>query len=550
MSTSSGLNKTDREKNSKVGNGRVSFLSRFRTDRDFRENIKRSAAVAWSLFIVGWLKGLIGPSFPEILFLTDTSLEKGSAYLTVLYTCKILGHALAGLVYDKVDRDVYTSVTSILNACLMIAFPWCRIFGTMIAMYGLHGLLISSMELGLITDSVNLWEGNTRQTFLQTVMFFFSISTIISPLALIPFLMKNPVAVTRSTNDESHFQALPNVTYETRYTRVTQLPSSSYSIITNSTLLNVNVSDMSNSFIMKQQSVVYLGFTIAAAFVISGGVPFACFYFSNKCFKQEMIDDETVNEELHLSNCDEKTNNNQPCKYKKELNVDDGVVEILYPGSREDDSSDITKSALTPQTQSVWRRPSVFLLLIVSCLFGAMHSALEVSMSDLMPMFCLQFLKWPSSQAAMTVSLLFVFCTLGRVVCAFLVKVLSLTKLLFVFVAFIILGSLGLSVSANVGSVPGTWVSIGVIGLGISACYPLQLGWTSQYLVVLTGKLTAFLLCTMYIGAVVAPPLLSFLMANYSYPFLCYGIITMGIITLICVIIMAIYVTNQSKTKY
>ncbi|XP_033762505.1 uncharacterized protein LOC117344021 [Pecten maximus] len=538
---------------SKHGNDRKSNMCRIR-DRAFSSNIKRSAAVAWALFLVGWLKGIIGPSFPEILYLTETSLEKGSAYLTVLYTCKILGHALGGLLYDKLDRNLYTAMMTVLNAFVLMVFPWCRIYGSMITMYGLHGLMISSLELGLITDIVNLWDGEARQTYLQITMFIFSIATIASPLAIIPFLMTNFTTATGNIYNGGDFQRIQNFTYDHNKTGNSHLMyllnTSNITSAGNQTFSNISMSSRTSDMI-EQQSNLYLGFTLAAFLVLTGGVPFACFYFSQRCSKKSSyVQNEPSRDSFILSKSEDETTNDVVCSYEEETKVDEEVAVMLCPESSEVHPA-VSKCDVTiePTRRLLCTQPSVILLFIVSCVFGALHSAMEISMSDMLPVFCQQFLKWPASQAAMAVSLLYFFLTVGRIICAVLVKLIALTKVIGIFVVFIILGSAGLSVSANVYSTPGTWVSIGVIGLGVSACYPSQLGWTSKYLIPLTGKLTAVLLCTMYVGSVVAPPLMSYLMTNYSYPFFCYGMIAMAVITFVCVLLMALYVSKVEQNN-
>ncbi|XP_060086145.1 uncharacterized protein LOC132565511 [Ylistrum balloti] len=534
------------------GNIQKTLPYRIRKDTAFRNKLRRSAAVTYDMFVVGWLKGIIGPSFPEILYLTDTSLQQGSAYLTVLYACKIIGHAFAGLVYDRMDRDLYSAILAVVNALVLIVLPWCRVYPIMIMMYGLHGLVISALELGLITESVNLWNKEARQIYLQFTTFIFAISTIVSPLAIIPFLMTNLKTVAGNINKGIEIRNLRNAAdefnrSETQY--IFDTTSMSFTTnIDNQTFSNISIS---STALNDQHSVLYIAFMLAAFLVISGGIPFACFYFSKKSPAKlpKRQKDDISNDISLLSNLGEGQKADCSCHHTKETKSDAENHDLFPESTHEEVDRALSKTGgnLLFSWASVCSQPLFIFMFIIICVFGALHSGLEIAMSDLMPTLCQQFLNWPASQAAITVSLLYLFLTLGRITCAFLLKVISLTKIIGIFVLFIIAGSAVLSMSTTFNSTPGTWISIGIIGLGISACYPSQLGWTSQYLVPLTGKLTATLLCTMYIGSVVAPPVFSFFMSNYSHLFFCYGMLFMSGVAFICVVFMAIYVYRLEK---
>ncbi|XP_021376427.1 uncharacterized protein LOC110465139 isoform X3 [Mizuhopecten yessoensis] len=117
-----------------------SFLTELRHNTDTQFKVILSICVALANSMLGWIKGQIGPAFLDILYISNTDLERGSAFMTSYYTGRAVGSILGGSLYSRMNRYLILVVSMSINGVTLALIPWCAQYELMVTAHVIQGL--------------------------------------------------------------------------------------------------------------------------------------------------------------------------------------------------------------------------------------------------------------------------------------------------------------------------------------------------------------------------------------------------------------------------
>lgn len=96
----------------------------------------------------GWANGIIGPTFPDILLIAHTSLEKGSLFFTMGTLGYLIGSLIMGFVFDKriLDRNLLMFLVLVGLGVSVAVVPWCSLFEAMIFIHVMKGIFSGGLD--------------------------------------------------------------------------------------------------------------------------------------------------------------------------------------------------------------------------------------------------------------------------------------------------------------------------------------------------------------------------------------------------------------------
>lgn len=82
-----------------------------------------------------------GPTFPDILLISRTSLEKGSLFFTMSTLGYLIGSLIMGVVFDKkiLDRNLLMFLATMGYGVIIAIVPWCSLFEVMAFIHVMKG---------------------------------------------------------------------------------------------------------------------------------------------------------------------------------------------------------------------------------------------------------------------------------------------------------------------------------------------------------------------------------------------------------------------------
>ncbi|XP_033762350.1 sodium-dependent glucose transporter 1A-like [Pecten maximus] len=449
-------------------------IYRYKHNSSYRRKIQLSVCIGYLAFTLGWVKGQVGPSFPDILQITGTDLERGSAFITSFYVGRIVG-SLSGVLYDRCNKQLFLATVCMANGITVALIPWCSMFELMVAVYLLHGAFAAAMDVGSTATSFAVW-GRESLVFYQAYQFLVSIGGILSPLAVAPFLGKSV-----------HFsaEARPGTVNGLIVHNVTSWNISESLVQSNITYdgnVTMNSSDVATVEQSTEESILYIAYFIAAGLVFISGLPFI--YFCEISIESEEAEEERV----------------------------------IQP-----DQNSITKETCDVQTQKVKNSQLTKKLAILNtCVFSGLYTAVELGMGNFLTVFCLRHMHWSKLNSVFAVSIFYLLFMIGRLFGIIIVKFFKSLKILgFCMVMTIISFAVFLACAYNLSDI-GVWVCTGVAGLSISILFPTVVSWTNKAIAPMLGTVSTLVFVTSYVGPFINPPLLSFLMESYDYMWFCY----------------------------
>lgn len=130
--------------------------------------------------------------------------------------------------------------------------------------------------------------------------------------------------------------------------------------------------------------------------------------------------------------------------------------------------------------------------------------------------FILIQLKWSKARGSTASSLFWVAFTTGRLTGIVIVKFVNSSVTIIVFMIMVTLGVILFLTAAVFNTNSLVWVSIVVIGYGMSVIFGSVFSWLSQNIWTLTGKMTSIFFTLMCIGNMGIPLLVGYLMDRIS----------------------------------
>ncbi|KAH3711073.1 sodium-dependent glucose transporter 1-like [Dreissena polymorpha] len=177
-------------------------------------------------------------------------------------------------------------------------------------------------------------------------------------------------------------------------------------------------------------------------------------------------------------------------------------------------SSKETKYGLSSRMQVV------FTLLL--SLHLTLYLMLNSGLSNFLMTFVTTTLNWNPLEGTLINSAFRITFAAGRACGIVLLKYTSVTTSLFLNHAALIVGGTLLIVSIVLDIRAFLWVGVCICGLGMSSVYAGILTWISYHVTRLTGKVAATLSVLVYLGAMLYPVLVGYLMERFSQLWLIY----------------------------
>jgi fucose permease len=120
-------------------------------------------------------------------------------------------------------------------------------------------------------------------------------------------------------------------------------------------------------------------------------------------------------------------------------------------------------------------------------------------------------------------SVFWITFSVGRLVGIVVIKFISMSSMIFIFSVIYTSGSVLFLLAVIFDQVILEWVSIGVIGFGMSVLFSLVFSWLSKNVRTLTGKMASIFFIFMSVGNMGVPILIGYLMDKVSQMWFIYS---------------------------
>ncbi|XP_069114606.1 sodium-dependent glucose transporter 1-like [Argopecten irradians] len=201
------------------------------------------------------------------------------------------------------------------------------------------------------------------------------------------------------------------------------------------------------------------------------------------------------------------------------------------------------KSTFLDKTSPV----SNYLQFINIGLFSGIYTVMEVCYPQYLTVFCLRYLDWTKTSAAMVTSVLSFSRLGGKFVGIVLVRVMKAHTILLVVSLLDTFGFVCLNISVYTFDDIGVWASACITGLGTSIMWPTALSWINSNLIAVSGKVSSYLLVIAYLFALITPIALGHLMQEVSLLWFCYISLMASVVIVANVICMIIHTKRHDK---
>ncbi|XP_033762758.1 sodium-dependent glucose transporter 1-like [Pecten maximus] len=236
--------------------------SRLKEDRLFKAKVYYSACIYFAFFVIGWIKGQFGPSFPDLRLICDVDIEKGSWIVTTFYIGYTFGSILEGFLYNKVNRKLLFWACLSILAVMVAVIPWCFRFEAMVAAHFVQGAMEGVLDPGGNAEILKIWGTKGGRTAILGMNFALSVGSVISPLATGPFLTEiseNHTLTNVATNTSNFINHQRLQPTHLSYLINTSVPEN--------TSLSFNLEGNSSYLVLEddsQESRLYIAFSITA----------------------------------------------------------------------------------------------------------------------------------------------------------------------------------------------------------------------------------------------------------------------------------------------
>jgi MFS family permease len=90
----------------------------------------------------------MGPTFPELRYIADTTLEKGSLFFTMITVGYLLGAILTGYLFDKrlLERNLLMFLSLAGYGAVIVIIPWCTQYEGMVFVHLVKGLFGGALD--------------------------------------------------------------------------------------------------------------------------------------------------------------------------------------------------------------------------------------------------------------------------------------------------------------------------------------------------------------------------------------------------------------------
>ncbi|OWF40000.1 sodium-dependent glucose transporter 1B-like [Mizuhopecten yessoensis] len=460
-----------------------------------------SICVYAMLFIIGWIRGLFGPSFIDLQLISDVTLKLGSWISTVNFIGYALGCVTGGFLYDKINRNIFYGTGLLLIGIVTAGVPWCFVFVLMAAAHFCQGFASGMVDTVGNAEMMQMWSDKKMMYFFME--FSYSVGVFIAPLVVAPFLSDYTNDISTHQHMNSTFD---NVTYLHNISSISTVSSNiqfqSFGRAVNSTFGNETTGNVTkHTERPTMTSRLFIPYSISAVLAVLVCLPFFILHFMR-----------------YMETNDDITEVNDTTKEMKQSSADDRTIRVL------------------PTKLKV-----VCLVLICSLMF--MGISLGEGYISFIVVYCVEEIGFSPTDGALVSAVSNVCCIVAIVVAIFVSRFNTLVYL-GIHIVGTSVGVTALLFSSIGQSNLGVWISSAMVGYFRSMIFSLTFTWTNNYITPTTGKVASlFMLCTCS-GSAVIPLLLGWLMEEYTNLWFCFLLIIFGVCTLI------LYIIGMVLTRY
>ncbi|XP_041366652.1 sodium-dependent glucose transporter 1-like [Gigantopelta aegis] len=429
----------------------------------FRRKVLHTMWIFWSFVMLGFIMGQRGPSFLDLLIITNTDLKRGSAFFTGQAVGYLVGSFLMGVVYDKLTKSLLMFFSVFFMGVTVGIIPFCSPYVLMIAMCFLNAVCLGGVDTGGNAELFRIWGSESRQ-YLLAIHFAYSIGGTISPVVTEPFLVPKEQDVANTENDtyavHQRFDTNTSSSWDAT-------GSSSYSTFTFEPVSNFSANNITD-VVLAEHTHVFIAYLIGSVLTVAFSIPFLVMFVKDRTRPKKREPGPEVENDNHLS-------------------------KPLF-GS------------------------TIFLL----CLFYMLYSGAEDTFSTFLLTFTVKGLDWTKTQGSQVTSASWAALSIGRFLGIFTHNCISTVKLLFLCNTGLILSLLALLLSAHFQFFLGIWFFAVTVGLSMSVVFPAAFVWAEEDLFRVTGRVSAAILCSTAAGTMINPIILGNLMQQYTPMWYCY----------------------------
>ena len=214
--------------------------------------------------------------------------------------------------------------------------------------------------------------------------------------------------------------------------------------------------------------------------------------------------------------------------------------------------TDTSGECVKPKGHHMSRRLKAIFLCLLAILLMT-YCIIEDEFGNFLMTFVITYLNWNKESGSYVNTVYWACFVIGRFAGIFLVKQFKQSRILTVFLLSIAFSLVGFWLAALYSVTLLIWIFSGAVGMSMSVIVASIFSWTSENVVKITGKISAFLCVSASTGVMFFPILAGYLMEVYTPMWLVYILIIVSIINLmlytIIRILTRIYILNSGQVK-
>ncbi|XP_045169882.2 sodium-dependent glucose transporter 1A-like [Mercenaria mercenaria] len=467
------------------------LLGRKAPDVAYRHRLFHTACVWFTIFGLGWRNALIGPTLPDLRLIINEDLSTTSWIFTAKSLGGLFGSVCGGFAYDRFNKLAVFISTVLAMGVVAAITPWCYHLAAMLVVHACHGIFGSAVETAAIADMAVVWKQDAGP-YMQAVQFAFSVGAMVSPLIAEPFLAERIIVGNRYTS------VLPNSSAEAMLDLEMIAPTANVGDITTHTGLGVKTATIEYG-----KTRVYVPYSITSLVCFMS----ACLYLLVSFVYGNV--------------------------YRNSLNES--------PGRK-------TNIGTCPKRHFLSKKMKVMftVLLALAILFYVVS---EHCFIGFLMTFVISEIEWSKAKGSTASSAFWIAFATGRLSGIILVKFVNISIMILIFSSILTLGAVLFFLAVMFGKTFLVWVSVGVIGYGMSVIFSLVFSWLSQNIRTLTGKMTSIFFVFMCIGTMVIPILVGYLMDKISQMWFIYSLLILSTAMFVCFILALVSFCLVKKGK-
>ena len=216
------------------------------------------------------------------------------------------------------------------------------------------------------------------------------------------------------------------------------------------------------------------------------------------------------------------------------------------------EEKDTSEECIKPKGHHMSRGLKAIFLCLLALLLTT-YCIIEHEFGNFLMTFVITYLYWNKESGSYVNTVFWACFVLGRFAGIFLVKQFKQSRILTVFLLSIAFSLVGFWLAALYSVALLIWIFSGAVGISMSVIEASLLSWTSENVVNITGKISAFLCATASTGEMFFPILDGYLMEVYTPMWLVYILIIVSFINLILYAILRIltkiYILNSGQVQ-